>query len=651
MDNQPGQRGQAAAGAAAFSSRRASLIRRLCLTAAVASSITVAGPSASWAVNITTHHLDNLRTGWNPNETILTPATVGSASFGVVATAAFDGNVDAQPLVVQGLSIPGQGTHDVVFIATENNSVYALDAYTGALLIQVNLGPAVPGNLPTRHMEEGIQSTPVIDVTSGTMFVLTDVVENGEPQYRIHALNLRTLADKVHSVRVIAKDELDDGSQGRFKPGAQRQRPALLRANGNIYAAFGSLGDTQAPMARGLVFGWNAKTLAPLSDNFLTNHRSTPTQCGDRRTKNCLLSSIWMSGSGLAADGAGNIYGVTGNSEIGTYDGVVNIQETAFKLAPDLSQMVDFFTPWNVDALDATDLDLGSGGIMLLPDQNLSLPHLAVAVGKTGTLYLLNRDSMGGHTAQAPDQVVGEFDSGKCWCVSSYFTGSDGIGRVVTSGSRKIEVWQVVSANSSVTLQPEVVSAKLATGQDPGVFTTVSSNGTTAGTAVIWAVGRPTTDAGTLTLFAFDASSGATLVSMDAGTWPNLLYNANVVPVVANGYAYVAGGANLAIFGLSSQAKKGITFKGPNAAAIPPVSGHEVFGVIDSVVGDRIKLRLRSGTFAAVDAQKAVHDGNAVPFAFGEAIGAVGVYSGGDVLRAATVFKAKDSPALWPRDQ
>jgi hypothetical protein len=168
---------------------------------------------------------------------------------------------------------------------------------------------------------------------------------------------------------------------------------------------------------------------------------------------------------------------------------------------------------------------------------------------------------------------------------------------------------------------------------------------------VIWAVGRPTTDAGTLTLFAFDASSGATLVSMDAGTWPNLLYNANVVPVVANGYAYVAGGANLAIFGLSSQAKKGITFKGPNAAAIPPVSGHEVFGVIDSVVGDRIKLRLRSGTFAAVDAQKAVHDGNAVPFAFGEAIGAVGVYSGGDVLRAATVFKAKDSPALWPRDQ
>jgi hypothetical protein len=619
------------------------------IPAALAAWILAAAPS--WAVNITTYHVDNLRTGWNPNETVLTPANVAGSSFGVLATATFDGNVDAQPLIVQGLTIAGQGLHDVVFVATENNSIYALDAYTGASLLQANLGPAVPSALPIRHMPEGIQSTPVIDVAAGTIYVVTETLENGYPTYRIHALNLTTLADEMPSVVVAAKDKLDDDSKVKFRAGAQRQRPALLEANGNIYAAFGSQGDAQAPKARGYVFGWNAATLAPLARNFLTNHRSSPTQCGNRRTTTCLLSSIWMSGAGIAADSTGNLYAVTGNSEIGTYDGVVNIQQTAMKLAPDLSQMVDFFTPWNVDALDATDLDFGSGGITLLPDQALSLPHLAVAVGKTGTLYLLNRDSMGGHVSQAPDQVIGEYKSGACWCVSSYFTGSDGVGRVVTSGDRKIEIWDVVPTNKAVRLKQESVSVPIETGQDPGFFTTISSNGTTAGTAVIWAVGRPTADTGTLTLYAFDASSSATLVSMDAGTWPNILYNANIVPVVANGTVYVAGGANLTILGLGDRSRKGITFRGPNAAAMPPVIGHEVFGVIDSVAANRIRLRLRNGSFATVDARKAVQDGNAIPFAIGEAVGADGAYAAAGVFAASGVFKAKDSPTLWPRDQ
>jgi hypothetical protein len=623
-------------------------VHRLALAAMVSA---IAAPTLCWAANITMHHYDNLRTGWNQNETVLTPASLANSSFGVVATATVDGQIDAQPLVVQALHIAGQGKHDVVFVATENNSIYALDAYSGAVLLKVNLGPSVPPSKKPKHYQQGIQSTPVIDVAAGVMYAISYTLESGNPVYRVHALNLTTLADELPSTVVAAVNELDNDTQIQFDPQMQRQRPALLESGGNIYAAFGSFGDTQDLTARGWLLGWNAATLAPLVPNMLTNHRASAITCGSKRQVPCFLSSIWMSGAGVAADTSGNLYVITGNSEMGTYDGIDNIQQTAIKISPDLTTVLDEFTPWNVTALDGSNLDFGSGGITLLPDQTLTLPHLAVAAGKSGTLYLLNRDQMGGHTQQAPDNVPGEYKIGPCWCQQSYFTGSDGSGRIVSSGGRKIEIWKLAATHKSVALKLQSTSAVLETGQDPGFLTSVSSNGTTADTAVVWAVARPQTEAGTLTLYAFDASTAASLVSIDAGTWPESDYNANVVPVVANGRVYVAGGSHLTVFGLNAANRKGPRFSGPDAAAPPPVDGHEIYGLVESTSGNEIGLKLRNGAHITVDAQKAIHDDNASPRIVGEAIGVDGSYDSRGVFHAEVVFRAKQSSALWPSDQ
>src|ERR1700733_6159943 len=163
-------------------------------------SVTAIGSGTCLGANITTHHYDNFRTGWNQAETVLTPYRVANESFGVIATAQADAQIDAQPLIVQGLTIQGQGVHDVVFIATENNSIYGFDANSGTQLEHVVLGRAVPPSHNPRHERDGIQSTPVIDTTTSTMYVITYTFENKTPTYRLHALDLATLTDKLPSV-------------------------------------------------------------------------------------------------------------------------------------------------------------------------------------------------------------------------------------------------------------------------------------------------------------------------------------------------------------------------------------------------------------------------------------------------------------------
>jgi hypothetical protein len=619
-------------------------------TAAIAAVLLALQCVSASAVNVTTHHYDNLRTGWNQAESVLSPASVANGSFGILATAAFDAQVDAQPLLVRGLSIAGQGTHDVVFIETENNSVYALDATSGALLLQTNLGPSVPPSNDPRHAQLGIQSAPVIDPAAGMMYLITATLENGAVTYRVHAINLTTLADATPSTIVSAVGMLDDGTQVVFNPIIQRQRPALVEANGNVYAAFGSFGDGPDLLSRGWLLGWDAASLSPLASNVLTNHRASANGCSPTHLKPCLLSSIWMSGSGIAADSAGNLYAVTGNSQDGTFDGTDNIQETVLKLSPDISQILGEFTPWNVDDLDAKDLDLASGGIMLLPEQKFAAPHLAVAAGKGGTLYLLDRDNLGGHVTAPPDRVLGSYSIGRCWCTESYFTGSDGVGRIVSSGGVNAVIWQIVQRSWGASLKRENSSATLATGQDPGFFTTVSSNGTTAGSAVIWAVARPQTQAGTLTLYAFDASSASTILSIDAGTFPNTDFNANVMPVVANGLVYVAGGSHLTILGLNAQNRAAV-FKGVDTASPPPVSGHRIYGTINRIDGTRIRLKLRTGNFVTVDAAQAIANDDVDRRAPGEALGVEGVYDKDRVFKAAAIFRAKPSPAVWLPDR
>lgn len=512
--------------------------------------------------SVTTYHNDAQRTGWNSTETVLTPATVTPATFGVIATVPLDDQVDAQPLVVANQSING-GTHTVVYVATGNNTVYAIDGANGAILLKRNFGTPVsmPLGCPLNGPNVGITSTPVIDLTTNSIYVMTYTNGSGGPTYTLHNLNASTLADNVAPVVVSASHTLSDGSVFTFNATYQRQRPALLEANGNIYAAFGAFCDFSPSLSRGWVLGWTAGSMTPLAENELTDTQATS-------PNSYFLASVWMSGYGPSADSSGNVYFVTGNSNStkstppppNTYDGVTAIQESVVQVKGDLSQVVGLFTPNNVYGLDQNDTDFGAGGVMVLPDQPGSFPHWAVAAGKDGRNFILNRDNMGG--LQTPD-FPNNVNIGPCWCGASYFTGSDGTNRVVSSGGLQAETWKVNTTATKPSLTLEASTSSFSSGpQHPGFFTSISSNGTLPNTQVIWAVSRPLGGTDYLTLHAYSGTaSGSALTqlwSSPAGTWPNtgspsnpstITGDANTVPTVANGMVYVGSYQQLWIFG------------------------------------------------------------------------------------------------------
>ncbi|PZR84519.1 MAG: hypothetical protein DLM68_12640 [Hyphomicrobiales bacterium] len=233
----------------------------------------------------------------------------------------------------------------------------------------------------------------------------------------------------------------------------------------------------------------------------------------------------------------------TGNSDPNqdTYDGKTNIQESVVKVDSQLVNLLGIFTPSNEFDLEQTDDDLGSGGVLLLPPQPGPFADLVVATSKSGTMYLLNRASLGGFTPGGPDNVLDEKSIGQCWCGPSYFTGPDGVGRIVSSGGgangAQITVWKI-QTSPTVAFVQKGAAAPVPSGQDGGTFTSVSSNGTQAGTAIIWATGRPTdSNPAAVNLYAFaETPSGGTLpllFSSQAGSWPNTGGNANIVPLVA----------------------------------------------------------------------------------------------------------------------
>ncbi len=504
---------------------------------------------------IPTYHYDNYRTGWNQTETALTPANVNSKTFGLLQNVPLDAQVDGQPLVVPGVLITTgkyQGLHDVVYVATENNTIYAIDADSGTVLLNPNFGlPVAPPTIcgPTPYI--GIHSTPTIDLSSNTMYVLTYTQGASGPAYSIHALDLGSLTDKVATQLVTASHTLTDGTTLTFNPVYQRQRPALLLANGNVYAAFGSFCDTQANLSRGWVLGWTAATLAAMPTNELIDTQAAS-------PGNYFLSSIWMSGYGPASDDSGNILFVTGNSQNTTYDGVSNIQESVIKMSATLSTILDRFTPDDEDSLDLGDLDFGSGGVMVLPDQTGATPHLAVAAGKDGNMFLMNEDHLGGYTAKR-NNVLGTYAINPCWCGESYFVEPvDGAARVVSSGGRSVMVWKLRTSPKPA-LSLVASSASIGGGQYPGFFTSISSNGKS--NAIIWAVSRPPSLANpAVNLFAFNPDSAGSTMKLlfraSAGAWPNPGNDANIVPVVANGRVYVASSGQLQIFGLKAASKK-----------------------------------------------------------------------------------------------
>ncbi len=609
-------------------------------------------------VNVTTYHYDTLRTGWNNAETALTPQTVahgsGGATFKMTKFVQLDEQVDAQPLLVTGQTIQGKGVHDVVYVATENDSIYAIDASSGQVLLQKNYGPAVPiekipGGCSNNSNNVGIGSTPVIDTAHGVMYFIAYSNSSNVQKYILHEVNLTNLVETVAPVRVSAKATLANGhTVYRFNDSVARQRAALLMTDGNVYAAFASFCDFSADQSRGWVLGWNQGTLAPLAANDLTDTLVTTPD-------NYFLSSVWMSGYGLASNSTGDIYFVTGNSDYsGTTLGPNNIAESSVQLSSDLTTVKSTYLPSNASDLDQEDGDFGSGGLMLLPPQPGQTANMAVAAGKDGNMYFMNADNLTNHTT-GDARAFGTYGIGGCWCGASYFTGTDGKGRVVSSGGGSVGLWLVHGSGAHPTLTNEYFGPGIPGEQAPGFMTAVSSNGSSG--VVIWAVGHAVSqDSGdpTISLYAFNGPTGAQIFSGTAGFWPNTNGTANIAPVVANGHVYVATYEGLAIYGLSS---------GP--AAVPALTGeshatrrialapgqHEIFGTVTAINGWNVTVAKRDGSIVTVNTLSAAqHDLYAAP-SVGRGISVRGTYTATNMMTANVVLHANGHPRMWQSDR
>lgn len=581
------------------------------------------------AQDVLTYHGDNLRTGWFSSETQLTASNVTPQAFGLLQTVTLDGRVDAEPLVAMHQTIEGHGVHNVVYVATENDSIYAIDADDGSVLWQQGFGTAVP----YQHKCDddnvfpvmGILGTPVIDRSAGAMYFVADTYDGHVDTFYLHAISLSNGADLVNAVAIQFSQQLPSGEKWVFNPKSQLQRAGLLEANGSIYVAFGSNGDIDSPTARGTLLRYDATTLQLLSGQ-ITNKRT-------KQSNSYYLSSIWQSGYAPAADPNGDIYFSTGNSDpFKPSFSDLNRPDSVVHLSGDLSTRLDSFTPYNYFTLDIEDTDVGSGGLLLLPDQSGSIPHLAIAGGKGGSAFLLNRDNLGGFTKGGPDKVLQEVTMGWCWCGPAYFVGSDGQPYVLTGGSDGVISWQLQTTPSVQLVQQASTGPNVVSGlpDNGGVIPVVSSNGTTSGTGIVWFVQKPATssdqDPGTpVTLMAYDASNlTQQLVSLPAGTWTHAVNsNANLVPTVANGKVYVASNKQLQIFGLLQGTRhpavvpKSVQASAPTVITCPPslapaaaVGGgarvHELYGTICRIDGSELYLWLGSNRSVVADTSQAL---------------------------------------------
>jgi hypothetical protein len=594
--------------------------------------------------DVLTYHYDNYRTGWNNSEPSLTPRTFKDSSFGLLYDKDyFDEQIDAQPLIVSGLPIGGQ-TKEVVFIATENNSLYAVDAATGAKIASRSFGAPAPSSALCGNGSDhlGINSTPVINEARDILYLIAAVWGGSDFDYVLFAVDLRKLddpdptkrlPDKYTPVKVAATATLSDGSAYAFQSQHARQRSALLLSKDRVYAGFASMCDWQPEVSRGWLLGWDAHTLVPIGVE-LTDHRPTSAVQSGR------LGSIWMSGYGPAAEADGDIFVVTGNSKLPKQGETLPqppvgpnsyLSDSVVRLSDDL-QVRDWFTPsdphFGQTEMDKHDNDLGSGGVVLLPDGDgaAALPVKgAVAAGKLGQMYLVDRHDLGHFDPSGVNHVQDEQSIGACYCGPSYFEGPDGIPRIVSSGNEGLIVWRVSIFGQQVKFaQQYKATDSLGTDYWQGGFmTSISSNGRQPDTQIIWAVRRPqmADSPQSLTLHALDSKDGASLCVADAGLWPMDAKNGaapNAVPVVANGKVFVASYKELRAFGKGGSPACGVKiaanaehqFAAQASSAKVPTEGQfgEFKGVIIESSDDRLRLKTGAAT-VDVDLRKVLQSG------------------------------------------
>lgn len=499
--------------------------------------------SARAATNnaITTYKGDNNRTGAFSNETALNKSNVNATSFGRHVTYPVDGQVYAEPLFVPNLTIGGT-THNVVFVETEHDGVYAFDADQTTPtqpLWYKSLLPSGATSVPSGDVacsdmvpEIGITGTPVIDSTTNTMYVVSYTKENGHHFYRLHAMDITTGQDKQNPVQiggsVAGSGAGSTGGQVPFRSDHERQRSALLMANGQIYISFASFCDNQP------YHGWIMAYDTSFHQKALYN--DTPNGSG---------GGIWGGGSGLSADSSGNIYTITGNGTFDLNTGGHDAGDSFVKFNGSL-QRSDHFTPFNQQCLAQADSDLGSGGPLQIPGTN---EH--VGVGKEGRIYVVDDNNMGKFTAApgglncnnvgsttidkvkqefSPHFIGGEYNTPSYWNNTVYFSGAKDHTKAFTFNP----------GTGKLSSQP--------TSQTPESFgfscsgATISSNGTDTSTAIVWII---------------DPLYG--LRAYDATNLSKELYSSKLssftkfsVPSVANGEVFVGTQNSLVIYGLLS---------------------------------------------------------------------------------------------------
>ncbi len=512
--------------------------------------------NASGFAGVFTQHNDILRTGQNQNETALTPTVVSSTTaFGKKFSQAVDGYVYAQPLYEPGVNIGGT-VHNVVIVATENDSLYAFDAdsNTGANanplwkanLIDINHGAASGAAAVTNSQVNcgdlvpkiGVTSTPVIDPSTGTIYVETKSSEGTSFPHRLHAIDITTGNEKFSGPTLISASVSVPGGTVSFSGLNQLNRPGLLWLNGVIYLAYASHCDSTA--YHGWLFAYDAATLTQKAV-FLTTPEATP---------NGGLAGFWMSGAGVAADSNANIFIASGNGDFDTTNiPATLLGDSVLKLFFNGSalSLFDYFTPYNQGSLDGGDIDLGSGGTLVLPDQSGSNPHELVQVGKAGTIYVINRDqftlgnlhycitncnNMDAQIAQElPAAVGGMFSVPAYWNGTVYFQGAGDPLKAFRLTNGVFPTSATASTSSTIGW--------------PGASPSISSSGNSNG--VVWEING---NGGSTTLVAFDPGNAlAPLYNSATQRVSTGAYVKFSVPTIANGKVYVGTQTELDVYG------------------------------------------------------------------------------------------------------
>jgi hypothetical protein len=496
-----------------------------------------------------------MRTGQNLTETVLTPSNVNSSTFGLLYELATDDLVNATPLVVSNVTING-ASHNVVYVASQHDTVYAYDADTGALLKHVSLlGPGeTPGDddvgCGQNALESGITATPVIDRSAGpngTIFVETMSKDSSSNYYqRLHALDLATLADRIAPVAIQATypgSAYGAGGQITFVPGLYKERGALLLTQGQIVTVWAGHCDA------GNYNGW----IIAYSESALTQTQAL------NLTPNGNQGGIWDS-AGVAADGAGALYTVLGN---GLFDATLTGSDfpinadygnAAVKLsltgASNSLTVTDYFTMWDTTTESQDDVDLGSGSPLLLPDQTDSngvTQHLMLVAGKDTNLYLLSRDNLGKYNGNiaGSDTIYQELDgtlSAGLYAAPMYFNGS--IYFADSGGTLK------QFALGAARLPATPTSQSSASFAFPGASPSISANG--SNNAIVWAVQSNVSSAAVL--HAYNPANLAVEYynSTQAAGGRDAFGNGNkfITPVVAHGKVFVGTPTGVAVFGL-----------------------------------------------------------------------------------------------------